>query len=499
MLKTIQSYAGMALFLYGSFCAAQQNPVSDYSAGHGKVVSTYCLGCHNDAIKTAGLSLEQANLSNPGESLVIWEKVLRKLRSRTMPPAGMPRPDEATYNAFADYLENGLDQYAQANPYSGKSTLRRLNRTEYVNAVRDMLAVEVVNPADLLPADDTMYGFDNIGEVLTLSPLLTEQYIAAARKIRRQAISDKEMQPVFDFYTVSGYLMQEERVSEDLPFGSRGGIAIRHNFPLDGEYEIQVELQKNSREYIRGLTEPHQLDIRVDGERVKQFTIGGEVHGKSAGIFSTGSSGDVEQEHYERTADKALQVRFPARAGARLVSVAFMKETTVPEEPLYPAHTLYDHAQYKGGEPAVRTVAIGGPYNAKGTSTTASHDRIFICKPAGINDSACAERILSKLAHRAYRRPLTDQDMTDLMVFFKQGQQEGSFETGIGMAIERMLAGPEFLFRVETTPTTVAAGAIHRYLIWTWRHDCPFSCGAVSPMSHCWRSPRRASWVNRMN
>ena len=462
MLKSVRIYTALVLFLSVSYCAAQQNPVTDKASEHGQVVSTYCLGCHNDAMKTAGLSLEQASLSNPGESLVIWEKVLRKLRSRTMPPSGMPRPDDATYNAFADYLQTSLDQYALANPYSGKSTLRRLNRTEYVNAVRDMLAVEINNPADLLPADDTMYGFDNIGEVLTLSPLLTEQYIGAARKIRRQAISDKEMQPVFDFYTLSGYLMQEERVSEELPFGSRGGIAIHHNFPLDGEYEIQVELQKNSREYIRGLTEPHQLDIRVDGERVKQFAIGGEVHGKSAAIFSSGTSGDVEQEHYERTADKALNVRFPARAGNRLVTVAFMKETTVPEEPLYPAHTLYDYAQYKGGEPAVRTVAIGGPYNAKGSTTTASHDRIFVCKPASINDTDCARRILSTLAHRAYRRPVTDQDMDDLMVFFKQGQQEGDFETGIGMAIERVLAGPEFLFRVETTPASVAAGEIHR-------------------------------------
>lgn len=465
MLESVTKWTAVVLFVYSSFCAAQQNPGNTGTSDPnelGKIVSGYCIGCHNDAIKTAGLSLQQANLADPGQSLDIWERVLRKLRARSMPPSGVPRPDDAAYDSLADYLEHGLDQYAVANPYPGKSTLRRLNRTEYVNAVRDLLAVEVNNPADLLPADDTMYGFDNIGEVLTLSPLLTEQYIGAARKIRRQAISEKEMQPVFDFYTVSGYLMQEERVSEDLPFGSRGGIAIRHNFPLDGEYEIQVELQKNSREYIRGLTEPHQLDIRVDGERIKQFTIGGEVHGKSAGIFSSGTSGDVEQEHYERTADKALQVRFPARAGTRLVTVAFLKETTVPEEPLYPAHTLYDHAQYKGGVPAVRTVAIGGPYNAKGSTTTASHDRIFICKPTRADDEACARRILSTLAHRAFRRPVSEIEMTDLMGFYKQGQQQGNFEMGIGMAIERILAGPEFLFRIETTPANVAEGDIHR-------------------------------------
>lgn len=465
MLKFVNKWTGIALLSYGSFCAAQQMPASSMNTDTAEirtVISSYCVGCHNDTLKTAGLSLEQADLANPGASLDIWEKVLRKLRARTMPPAGVPRPDEATYNKFADYLEHGLDQYALANPDPGKSTLRRLNRTEYMNAVRDLLAVQINNQADLLPADDTMHGFDNIGEVLTLSPLLTEQYLAAARSIRRQAISEPEMQPVFEFYTVSGYLMQEERVSEELPFGSRGGMAIHHNFPLDGEYVLQVQLQKNSREYIRGLTEPHQLDVRLDGERIKQFTIGGEQHGKSAGIFSSGTAGEFAQEHYERTADKALEIKFTARAGTRLVTVAFMKETTVPEEPLYPQHTLYDHAQYKGGVPAVRTVAIGGPFNPIGATPTASHERIFICKPARADDEDCARNILSTLAHRAYRRLATETEIADLIGFYKQGLQEGNFESGIGMAIERILAGPEFLFRVESTPANVDEGQIHR-------------------------------------
>lgn len=461
MLRFVPKISGLAIIFYAGVCAAQQNPVSADS-GFDNVISTYCVGCHNDTLKTAGLSLQQADVKAPGQTIDIWEKVLRKLRARTMPPSGMPRPDDATYTAFADYLEQNLDQHALDNPDPGRISVRRLNRTEYVNAVRDLLAVNVTNPDELLPADDKMFGFDNIGEVLTLSPLLAEQYIAAARKIRRLAISEKEMQPVVDFYTVSGYLMQEDRVSEDLPFGSRGGIAINHFFPLDGEYELQVELQRNSREYIRGLQEPNQLDVRLDGERVQLFTIGGENHGKSAGIFSTGTSGDVEQEHYERTADKALHVRFPARAGNHRVTVAFLKETTVPEEPLYPQHTLYDYAQYKGGVPAVRTVGIGGPYNINGATPTISHERIFICKPARKDDAKCAREILSSLAHRAYRRPVSDEDMADLMQFYKQGLAEGDFETGIGQGIERILAGPEFLFRVETTPNGVAPGNIHK-------------------------------------
>ena len=464
-LKHIIICAGAVLFAASNFYAAQQ-PLGQtepaVNAQFQETLNRYCIACHNDALKTAGLSLQHADVENVGADGAIWEKVLRKLKSRTMPPAGMPRPDQATYDQFAAYLETNLDRYASEYPHTGEPELRRLNRTEYINAVRDLLAVDI-NGATLLPADNAMSGFDNMGAVLTISPLLVEQYVAAARKVRLQAIGDPEMHPGFDYYTVSNELLQEDRMSEDLPFGSRGGMAIEHHFPMDGEYVIQVSLLKNYRDYIRGIVnKPHQLDVRLDGERLGLFTIGGEKYGKTSQLFSTSAQGDFEQEEYERYADKALEVRFPAKAGTRLLTVAFLKETTIPEDPLHPRHTIYDYSQYKGGEPGVRTVAIGGPFNAQGLGNTPSRDKVFICQPAASDDEDCARLILSTLARRAYRRPPSEEEIGELLGFYRQGQRDKGFEAGIGMAIERMLAGPEFLFLAERVPEDVASGSVYR-------------------------------------
>jgi mono/diheme cytochrome c family protein len=454
-LTNLVSLVSVSMILFSSASTSQ---TAGNSSHYQSTINQYCVTCHNDALSTAGLSLQGLDLEDVSQSAEILEKVLRKLKAKSMPPSGMPRPDDATYISFANYLQSALDSHAEMNPNPARASIRRLNRTEYINAVRDLLAVEISDDS-ILPTDDTMYGFDNIGDVLTLSPLLAEQYISAARKVRRQALSEPEMQPVFDIYTVSGYLMQEERMGDDMPFGSQGGVTVNHYFPMDGEYVVQVRLQRNSREYIRGMTEPHQFDLRLDGERIKQITIGGEIHGESAGIFSSGSSGDVKQEHYERTADQALEARFTAKAGQRKLTVTFIKERTIPDEPLYPQHTLYDYAQYKGGVPAVHTVAVGGPYNAKGISQTASREKILICSPARNDDETCARQILTNLAHRAYRRPPIDLEIEDLMGFYQQGRNSG-FEQGIGLAIERMLAGPEFLFLVEKQPESVTPGAI---------------------------------------
>ena len=298
---------GILLWVFTAISAAEQ-ATTGTSSTHSlqNTVDRYCLTCHNDVLLTAGLSLQHVDINDVASGAEVWEKVLRKLQVRIMPPAGVPRPDLATYDALARHLEIALDQHAQANPQPGRPSLRRVNRTEYINAVRDLLGVEISDDT-ILPADDTMFGFDNIGDVLTLSPLLAEQYIAAARIVRRQALGEPDMQPVFDIYTVSGYLMQDDRMGEALPFGSRGGVSVKHHFPMDGEYVVRVRLQRNSREYIRGLTESHQFEIRLDGERIRRISIGGEKHGRSAGIFSSGESGDVEQEHYERTADQALE------------------------------------------------------------------------------------------------------------------------------------------------------------------------------------------------
>ena len=387
---------------------------------------------------------------------------MRKLRSGAMPPAGMPRPAQADLDAMAGYLETTLDRAAAAQPNPGRPAIRRLTRTEYGNAIRDLLAVDI-DAAALLPADDSRFGFDNIGSVLTLSPLLAERYLAAARQVRRLALGDAAIRPTFEFYDVSKDLMQEDRVGEGLPFGSRGGIAIRHHFPADGEYIFRVRLQRNSREYIRGMQQPHDLDIRLDGARISRITVGGERKGRSSFVFSSASMGDVAQEHYERTADEALEVRHRVGAGSHVISASFAKEDSVPERPLEPRMTMYDYAQYKGGEAAVASLAIGGPYSVNGVADSTSRQKVFVCRPASVADEEpCARRILSALAHRAYRRPAGNGDVETLLGLYRTGRRDGSFDAGIGLALERMLAGPEFLFRIERDPAGIAAGTAYR-------------------------------------
>lgn len=426
-------------------------------AMHQATVDSYCVTCHNDALLTAGLSLQHARLDNVPANTEIWEKVLRKLSVQSMPPSGVPRPVPAAYENIAAYLETELDQHAREAPDPGRPAMRRLNRTEYINSVRDLLGVEI-NDETILPSDDTMFGFDNVGDVLTLSPLLAEQYIAAARKVRRQALGEADTQPLADIYSVAGSLMQDQRMGEAMPFGSRGGVAIRHHFPMDGEYVVKVRLQRNSREYIRGMTDPNQFDLRLNGKSIERIEIGGKKFGKSGPIFSSASAGDPEQERYERQGDEALEVRFFTTAGTHDLTVTFLDENTVPEEPLYPQHTLYDYAQYKGGVTAVHTVAVGGPYNPRGISETASRRKVLTCSPAG-GAEPCAKDILASIAERAYRRAPTELELAELMTFYREGADEG-FEQGIGLGIERILAGPEFLFVLVEQPGDANPGDV---------------------------------------
>lgn len=456
---TVFSRIGLITFCLILTLDASAQRVSEGET-HQATVNQYCVGCHNDALRTAGLTLQGLDTSRVGEDAEIWEKVLRKLKARAMPPLGMPRPDLSIYENITKYLESELDNHALENPHPGTPSMRRINRTEYTNAVRDLLALEV-NGESLLPPDDTMFGFENIGTALTLSPLLAEQYISAARKVRHLAIGDSGMQPEYEVYSISTTTRQEDRMNEELAFGTRGGMAIQHYFPLEGEYEVQVRLQKNSRDYIRGLQDyPHLLDVRLNGERLKVFSVGGEKKGRSAGIYSTAAQGDVAQEAYERYFDTTLNVRFNAKAGNHKLTVAFLQDTAIDETPLYPEPTHYDHAQFKGGNPEVRSVSVGGPFNNNGISETASRKKIFTCQPKDVNDDACATKILSNLAKRAYRATPGQVEMDDLMYFFKQGQAEGSFDEGIGLAIERILAGPEFLFLIEDLPENLAPGEI---------------------------------------
>ncbi len=450
------------LFGYTTVCAAQQTPTTDSADGYHAVVNQYCVGCHNDALRTAGLSLQNLDVNNVGAGAETWEKVLRKLKVRTMPPSGMPRPDIATYEAFAAYLESSLDRHDTEHPQPGFASLRRLNRTEYFNAVRELLEVEI-NDDTILPPDDTMFGFDNVGAVLTLSPLLAEQYIVAARTVRRLALGQPDMQPEMVTYNIPRYLMQEDWLGEDLPFGSRGGLVVRHYFPMDGEYVIRIRLQRNSRDYIRGLLgEAQQMDVRLDGERIQLLSIGGEKLGKSSGIYSTSAQGEPAQEQYERNADEALEVRIDAKAGTRELIVAFIDKAGLPEQPLYTEHSIIDYAQYKAGVPGVSAVIVEGPFKPKVSNDSPGRQRVYVCEPKRADDPACAEKILSTLGHRAYRRPLTEDELDGLMAFYRRGQRQDGFDEGIGLALERILAGPRFLFISEEMPEGLDTGEVYR-------------------------------------
>ena len=398
--------------------------------------------------------LDNLDVENISEGAELWEKVLDKLRAGAMPPAGMPRPDRSTSDALVAWLETELAREATAKPNPGRPAIQRLNRAEYTNAIGDLLDVDI-DGASLLPADDVSYGFDNIGDVLSVSTMLMERYLSAARKVTQLAIGDPAIRS--DTYDVHRFLVQEDRISEDLPFGSRGGMAIRHFFPLDGDYVIQIRLKRDySGEEILGIDERHQLDVLLDGARIKLFQVGGEQD-------TPGSNAEKNPVEYRRTADAGLEVRFPAEAGTRLVGVTFVKETTVPEGIFQPRLAGIETKFWRDNSLSVTRVSISGPYDANGTGNIPSRQKIFTCRPAGSGDKeACAEQILSALARRAYRRPVTDADIQTLLSLYREVQSSQGFEAGIGMALRAILVSPEFLFRIERDPVDVARDTAYR-------------------------------------
>jgi len=404
------------------------------------VLDRYCVTCHNRTLRTAGLQLDIADVDHPVGNAAVWEKVLHKLRTRDMPPAGLPRPDNATYDALADYFETALDRAAEAAPNPGRPAVYRLNRFQYANAIRDLIALDI-DAVSLLPADDSGYGFDNIGDVLTVSPMLLERYLSAAAKISRQAVGDLSLSPTSTEYQVPPATEQTERESRDLPIGSRGGIAVRHQFPLDAEYVIKVRLQRGKdATTVLGTSQERQLDVRLDGARITLFTVG--VHSSVEA-----AQGDI---------DEGLEVRVPVKAGPHLVASAFVKDTVKPEGVL---DTAGDQAFFEG----VGSVSIAGPYAAKGPGDTPSRRRIFVCRPRGLKDEeACATRIITDVARRAYRRPINKGEIASLMIPYRAAREPGSFEDGIRLALQRILVSPDFLFRVEVDPAKAPAGSAYR-------------------------------------
>ncbi len=443
MFRTI---LGLALAVAGCLSASAQAPSSpdpQAPSQYRAVLNRYCITCHNEKLKTAGLILSQMDIANVPAGAEVWEKVIRKLRSGQMPPPGIPRPDKGTSDSFAAYLEMELDRAAEARPNPGKlAAVHRLNRSEYANAVRDLVGIEI-DERSMLPADNAAHGFDNIADVLAVSPVLFERYLTAAEQISRLAIGDPGIPPELKEFDLPDSLRQNDRMSDGLPFGSRGGIAIRHYFPVDGKYVIQVRLQRDNLGKIVGNYGPKHLDIRLDGARVKLFQVGDEHNGG---------------KDYELTADAGLEVRFPAKAGSRLVGVTFLKDTLKPEG--IPRDGGYRRTVAFEG---VGRVTIAGPYNATGPGETVSRGKIFVCRPAAIADEeACARKILHNLARRAYRRPVTGQDTQPLLSLYRAGRSKAGFEVGIRMALEGMLVSPGFLFRTERDPANVAPDTAYR-------------------------------------
>ncbi len=432
------------------------------------VLDKYCVACHNDRLKTAGLVLDKIDVGNVGINPDVWERVVRRLRAKTMPPAGLPRPDDTTYAAVATALESSLDREVKDNPNPGRPTIHRLNRTEYANAVRDLLSVEL-DARSLLPADDADLGFDNMADILSVSPALLERYMLAARQISRLAVGVVAGGPTLETYTVPKLLHQDDRLSEELPFGSRGGVAVRHYFPVDGEYSVKIRLRRQLYEYIRGLDVAQQLEVRLDGARIAAFTVGGEDHGLPPPPSYAGAIfADREWEDYAHHADARLEVRFAARAGSRLLGVSFVQSPYEVEGVLQPRATgklLSTDESWSSPsekrEAALESVAIAGPYQA-GTALV-SRRQVFVCRPSQQSEArACARTILGKLGRQGFRRPLTEENLEDLLTFYDRGREQGGFEAGIQRGIESILTDPEFLFRVERDPANAAPGTVYR-------------------------------------
>ena len=428
------------------------------------VLDKYCVTCHSERLHTAGVVLEGIDVANPAANAEVWERVITKLHARSMPPAGLPRPDAAVYDAMAASLETAIDRAWAASPNPGRiAAVHRLNRVEYNNAIRDLFALDI-DVTSKLPGDETADGsFDNFADVLSISTAHLERYLSVGRQVTRLAVGLPPTVPTVERFEIPLHVVQEDLQSEDLPFGSRGGMAVRYDFPVDGEYVIKIRLRRQYQDYVMGMGWPQQLDLRLDGALVKRFAVGGEGKGRPAaasyaGDGEPGFAGDDSWEKYmQQGADAGLEMRVPVKAGPRLVGVSFVRQMWEPEglpQPEQRGRVLTNDQIYMGYA-SVGVVSIAGPYAAPGSAKdTPSRRAIFVCQPRRISDERdCAAKILSRIAHLAYRRPATPEDVQTLLPFFEKGRQEGgSFDAGIQLALERVLVDPDFLLRIHRDP-----------------------------------------------
>jgi len=417
------------------------------------LVSSYCLSCHNNRLKTAGLDLDGIGTAGLAEHREIWEKVARKLRARQMPPAGARRPDETAYTTALDGLESALDSLAAAAPNPGRvDTFRRLNRTEYRNAIRDLLALDV-DVASLLPGDSSSYGFDNV-TVGNLSPTLLERYVSAAESISRLALGRPSLSAGGTTVRIRPDLTQESHV-EGLPIGTRGGALVPHTFPIDGEYEITIRLARDRNEHIEGLSEAHELELLLDGARLHTFTV-------EPARLQEGQA--LNYQPSQDNLDGHLKIRLPVSAGPHALGVTFLKKPTlVLETARQPYEAHFNYYRHPRIQPAVYEISIVGPYASGGPGDTPSRRRVFSCRPSRPDeDEGCARRILSTLMRGAYRRPVTDDDLRTPFELYRAARAKGGFEEGIETGLAAILVSPEFLFHIEQDPSGAAPGTAYR-------------------------------------
>lgn len=440
--------AGCALMLgSGSVMRAQSPPPGATTADQRALLDQYCVTCHSERLEVGGLSLQDLDLNNVADHAEVWEKVVRKLRAGSMPPQPRPRPDAETYDGFRTWLEAELDAAAERAPNAGRTeALHRISRTEYHNVIRDLLGLEV-DVSELLPADDTSYGFDNIAGVLGVSPTLMERYLSAARKISRLAVGSPVPSAIEETFRIASDLGQDAHIA-GLPFGTRGGTLIDFNFPEDAEYVISVV--PDGPLFI----ESHELEVTLDGERVELFTVGRTLEpGERRGLYAEADP---------------REVRLRVNAGPHQIGVAFLRKTAAEPERTRKLYLRPFTGEGSGGDsryqPYVDRVSITGPFESSGTRPaldTPSRARLFVCHASaadGPEATACATDILSTLARRAFRRPVTDEDVGRLLTFYEQGATTSGFDGGIELAVRRLLVSPEFLFRVVEEPAEATPG-----------------------------------------
>jgi hypothetical protein len=443
---------------------SQTVPAEDHSA----LVRKYCVSCHSEKLKTGGLVLDKVDLEgSSAETAALREKIIRKLRSGVMPPANSPRPDKTALMGLVTRLETVNDQTADRAPNPGRPLVHRLNRAEYVNAIRDLLGI-TIDGRSLLPADDSSYGFDNVADVLSISPSLLDRYLMAARKISRMAVQDATLRPNTSSYKVSSSVLQDNRMNEDLPFGTRGGLAVVHHFPVDAEYEFRVKFQRNSvnlANHIRGLDDDAIIHVLLDGRKIHEVVV------KAEDLIDEG--GNINEHPLENAynirLEKAMRVRVPVKAGEHQIAVTFARRYWYVEgvgvERLPLTSDAYNDGTvtseiYGKVELAVSSMDVVGPFGGV-ASATAGRGGLLSCQPGrgAESDDACANTVLSKLARLAYRRPVTADDMAALMKLYKKGRVEGGFEQGIEEGLEGVLVSPNFLFRKEEDPRGAAPGS----------------------------------------